>query len=143
LSFIRRGSDRESVDGGKYEIYIQNGKNIVKCTAIADTGNSAADLSGTPVVFIDKIGGMKLLDSDSSEYSEDYEEMLMKFMHRQFKLKLIPCSTIGGKELIPVLKPKEVVIKEVLKNKSCKVDVLLGIINSTEQKAIFNPKIMM
>jgi hypothetical protein len=138
LSFIRRGSDREATDGGKYEIYISHGKHTVKCTAIADTGNTAADLAGTPVVFIDKIGGMKLLDSDQSEYTDDYEKML-----RKFKVKLIPCSTINGKGLIPAFKPREVIIKEVIENKISKADVLIGIIDSTDETAIFNPKIIL
>jgi stage II sporulation protein GA (sporulation sigma-E factor processing peptidase) len=137
LSFIRRDSDREVVDGCKYEIYIQNEKATVKCTAIADTGNTASDLSGKPIVFIDKIGGMKLLGSDVSKYTDDCEKMF-----RNFKIKLIPCSTINGNGLIPAFKPREVIIKEILKNKVFKVDVIIGIIDSTDETVIFNPKIL-
>ncbi len=108
-----------TADRGTYSVTIRKGRETVRLSGLADTGNSLVDFfTGAPVIIC-----------GSGSFSE------------MPRTRLIPCGTVSGNGLLPVFKPDEVVITDCTSGETKPVTAVIGIGESGEN-AVFNPKIL-
>lgn len=118
-----------SIDAA-YKVIIRHGCHIVSLCGLADTGSSLVDFfTGAPVIVCSEKSAARFFGSALSPDS----------LPKGFRL--IPCSTIAGKSVIPVFQPDEIIIRNELSGCSKKVDAVVGFA-SCGDSAVFNPKIL-
>ena len=78
-------------------------------TALRDTGNSLRDpLTGRPVVVISRASAEKLTGLTGAQLSDPAALLCSGVLPG---LRLIPCSTVGGSNLLPALRPSRMEIR--------------------------------
>lgn len=131
VTVVRRIMDKGADSSKKYSITLKFRQTTVKLDAVADTGNSLTDsFTGIPVIVCpqEKLG----INIDFNDAEKLYTE---------YKMRMIPYSTIGNTGLIPVFSPEEAVISDEENKKLYKVHALVGVINK-DTPAIFNPEML-
>lgn len=121
--------DRTHAAEGGYRVCIRYRCCTAQLEGLADTGNSLVDFfTGKPVIICDatQLGGIPIPDMETPVKG----------------FRLLPCSTVSGSGAIPVFRPDEVVIRSEQDGRCKKVDVLIGIGERENRKAIFNPKLL-
>lgn len=129
LGAVQRLRDRSHAAEGTYRVWIRYRSCTAQLEGLADTGNSLVDyFTGCPVIICDgrKIGDMAPQDME----------------HPPKGYRLVPYTTVSGGGIIPVFRPDEVVIYSERSGSSKKVDALIGVGQSENDKAIFNPKLL-
>ncbi len=129
LHAVQYMHDRTHTADGGYRVCIRYRCCTAQLEGIADTGNSLVDFfTGKPVIICDgaQLHGISVPDTETPVKG----------------FRLLPCSTVSGKGVIPVFRPDEVVIYSEQNGRCKKVDALIGISDRENQKAIFNPKLL-
>lgn len=113
--------EKRAPKGSIYDVEIFLGEEKIYCRGLCDSGNGLRDyFTSLPVILVSP-GKIKGLDEKSAG------------------IRLIPCSTVTGNELIPVIRPQKVRIRGTDRDFFTK-DVLIGIsktkINNGEFDAI-------
>ena len=122
---VRFFLDKAPPGSGCYKVTVRYKKSIVTMEGIADTGNSLVDFfSGSPVIVCDR---------EKFTVPQDTE------LPRGFRL--IPCSTVSDSGVIPIFRPDEVMIQNVLSGERKPVDAVIGL-GKSSGSAIFNPRLL-
>lgn len=113
-----------------YRIIVRYRNKIITLTGLADTGNSLVDFfTGAPVIVCDPA---EFGFADISLLSVDKLPKGFRFL---------PCSTISDNGLIPVFRPDEILILNIISGEKKPVDAVIGLAKSSGE-AIFNPKLL-
>lgn len=113
-----------------YDVVIRCGKRITRLKGLADTGNILTDFfTGCPVIICDMnmytcVTGMEYHDSCIPK-----------------GFRVLPCTTVSEKGLIPVFRPDEVLIEQIGSGSAKQVDALIGF-GKTCGEAVFNPVLL-
>lgn len=121
--------DRTHAADGGYRVSIRYRCCTVQLQGLADTGNSLVDFfTGKPVIICDRTPFADIAPAPDRLPPKGF--------------RLLPCETVSGKGMIPVFQPDEVVIYAERTGRYRKVDVLIGIGERENKRAIFHPKIL-
>lgn len=129
LGAVQYLRDRSHGAEGGYRVLIRYRSCTAQLEGLADTGNALVDyFTGCPVIVCDagKLGDMAPKDRE----------------HPPRGYRLLPYTTVSGGGMISVFRPDEVVIYAERSGSSRKVDALIGVGESENNKAIFNPKLL-
>ncbi len=128
VRIVRIFTDKD-IDGD-YKVFIRTGNKIISLAGIADTGNALVDyFTGSPVIICSEDSFSDLTGS----------ELNISLLPKGFRL--IPCTAVSGKGLIPIFRPDEVVISDGSNSGRKPVDAVIGF-GQCNGKAIFNPKLL-
>ena len=120
--------DRSPPGAGTYKVVVKYRGRVTEVDGIADTGNSLVDhFSGSPVIVCDREGLSDILPERISLPLKGF--------------RLLTCMTVTENGVMPVFRPDEVLIINILTGKRKPVDVMIGLGRSSGA-AIFNPKIL-
>ena len=120
--------DRAPDDG--YNVYIRSGEKVISLNGLADTGNCLVDhFTGSPVIIcpVSSYRELKGSELDISALPKG--------------LRLLPCSSVSGSGLIPVLRPDEVLISSCTGRSGKAVDAVIGF-GESGGRAVFNPRLL-
>ncbi len=111
----------------RYEVFLRVGGCTISIPGLADSGNRLCDsFSGLPVIVCSEKQLAPILQQTPVEKLQSY--------------RLLPCTTVTAKGLIPLFRPEELHIRSLSRNQSRKVDAMVGI-SGTQSVAIFHPDI--
>lgn len=115
---------------GDYRVFIRSGDKVLSLTGLADTGNALVDyFTGSPVIICSE-----------ESYSElTGTELDISLLPKGFRL--LPCTAVSGRGLIPVFRPDEVLISSCTNGGRKPVDAVIGF-GECGGKAVFNPKLL-
>lgn len=104
ISVIRYLSNKEAPFGNRCGLTIEANENIIKITALVDTGNSLTDIiTKKPVIIIEKGVAEKLLKEIPTP--ENFDTYYNK---NTYDFRIIPYSTVGGTGLLTAFTPKNI-----------------------------------
>ena len=128
VRLLRYFTDKKGSTSDKYTINITYKGRFVKLEGLADTGNLLTDaFSGKPVMICPKI----LFGYEENELTDPISAF------EKYGLRCIPCTTVSGSGMLPLIVPESVMIVSENGSKK-KADALIGLSDKTD-KGIFNP----
>ncbi|MBR4626277.1 MAG: sigma-E processing peptidase SpoIIGA [Ruminococcus sp.] len=120
--------DKAPPGHGCYRITVKYRGKTASLEGLADTGNSLVDMfSGSPVIVCgaDDLAG--ILPEGGSTPARGF--------------RLIPCRTVTASGVMPVFRPDEVLILDMLSGVRKPVDAVIGL-GKTSGSAVFNPGLL-
>ncbi|MCM1579202.1 MAG: sigma-E processing peptidase SpoIIGA [Ruminococcus sp.] len=145
IRLYKRAAD-VSEKGGVYTVTVRADRKTVSFRALADTGNALTDvITGKPVIIADRrliteLFGHIPAEEELWDIPESPPQGGTVTKHRHWRL--IPCKTVSGNALIPIIRPDEAAVKNEETGQIRSVDIYLGASPNDCEFAVFNPKIL-
>lgn len=126
-----------SEEGALYTVIVSDRGRTVSFKALADTGNVLKDsFTGKPVI----VCGRDVLASLYGEVPD--EDSIMSGSSEWRGWRLIPYSTVSGSGVIPIIRPREICVKNDETGELFRCDAYLGAAENVNSSAVFHPKIL-
>lgn len=130
IRLIHRLTGRQEAQALNCAITVERGEKILQTTALVDTGNSLREpFTGYPVVIVE----------------EALIKELMPACDEKTVLRLIPCTTVSGKSLMPAFRPDKLTVavqKKKVEVENVYIAISRAPLSSGEFGALISPELL-